>query len=129
MRIHSALDDIFVDAGLNGDLPEGLKFQHVDRGDSHKVMAIHPDVGQIGQLSWFKKASPGDHKAGEVDGIEVHPDYQRRGVASALWNYANSIPVKPKPRHSTELTDKGRAWSTSVGRPEDEIDQASRGEW
>jgi hypothetical protein len=101
-------------AGLRGDLPEGLTFQHVDRGDSHKVMAIHPEDGQIGQLSWFKQQGYG-HKAGEVDGIEVDPQYHRQGVASAMWEHAHALGVHPKPRHSSEQTEEGKAWAHHVG--------------
>lgn len=139
MRIYSALDDIF--AGQNGELPEGTKFNHIEMKNAHQIEAVHPSGKKMGWLTWWKKAgdhqrnedSPSDngrHQAGEVDSIDVLPQYQRRGVATAMWNYAHSQSnINPKPIHSTELTDEGRPWSTSVGRPEDEIDQALRGEW
>lgn len=119
-------------AGANGDLPE-LTFHHRDRGDSHVVEAHDGEGNWVGQMSWYKHSRPGPkngycqscdedaetgshkHPAGEVDGIEVDPDYQRRGVATALWNHANSLGVTPKPKHSPNQTGDGRAWAERVG--------------
>lgn len=121
-------------AGANGGLPEGLTFNYRDRGDSHVVTAHHPEDGEIGRIAWWNHERPGpkggycrtcqeyaedgshEHPAGEVEGIEVDPEYRRRGVGGAMWNYAHSLGVEPPPVHSVEQTDMGKAWAQHVGK-------------
>jgi GNAT superfamily N-acetyltransferase len=47
-------------------------------------------------------------KPGEVGTVEVHPDYQRAGVATALFDHARSI--NPEVHHSENLSPAGRKW-------------------
>lgn len=50
---------------------------------------------------------------GEVEWIETQEEYQRRGVATALWDHA--VRVGLNPRHSPCRYDEGTAWAVSVG--------------
>lgn len=123
-------------AGANGDLPEGLTFSHREQGGMHTVLA-HPGGNRdysVGSMTWHahERSGPdpedgwcetcGDeypighhkHPAGEVEGIQVMKDHRRRGIASALWDYARSLDVHPKPVHSADQTEEGSAWARTT---------------
>lgn len=44
--------------------------------------------------------------------IEVEPEYRRRGVATALWDYA--VENGFKPRHDASKTSDGMNWASTV---------------
>jgi ribosomal protein S18 acetylase RimI-like enzyme len=69
------------------------------------ISATHPEHGYIGHLAL--------HGNGRVRDIAVHPEWQRKGIATAMWNHAKTNELNPK--HSAELTDDGKAWSKKVG--------------
>lgn len=57
---------------------------------------------------------------GAITNIEVHPDFRRQGVATAMWNYANKVMPQfggPSPQHSEMRTPEGEAWAKSVNAP------------
>lgn len=45
--------------------------------------------------------------------VEVHPDYQRRGIATAMWKYAKTQGLNPM--HELIQTENGKAWASAVG--------------
>jgi ribosomal protein S18 acetylase RimI-like enzyme len=117
-------------AGLNGPYPEGLTFQHHPLGaapfpdviqPSEKVdpgafPAISAHVGDqmVGHMQWI-----GDHprKKGEIWDLRVHPDWQRRGVGTAMFDHVTDN-IEPDLHHSPNLSDEGRAFAESeVARP------------
>ena len=71
-------------AGARGDLPEGLDIRHmgIDPHGRHMVNAYHGDE-HVGQLVF---TTPKWGSA--VDYITTHPDYRRRGVGTAMFNWA-----------------------------------------
>lgn len=96
-------------AGAHGDLPEGITFEHKTpmRG-LHTLYARHPDAPEnkdygphLGRMAWWGN--------GEIANVAVHPDYQRRGLASELFRRAKQI--TPDLHHSDILTDEGDAWA------------------
>jgi GNAT superfamily N-acetyltransferase len=90
-----------------GDLT--LTYRSRDEGSrrpDHVIEAHHPDEGIVGKLSIKGTTS-------KVEGIEVDPDRQRQGIATAMWNFASPL----KPRHSNDRTNAGNAWAKSVGGP------------
>jgi GNAT superfamily N-acetyltransferase len=60
---------------------------------------------KIGWLQLFRD--------GTVEDVTVDERHQRRGVATALWNYAIECGYKPK--HSADRTTEGDSWAKSVG--------------
>ncbi|APD17115.1 hypothetical protein FDH18_gp073 [Mycobacterium phage Lukilu] len=102
-------------AGANGDMPAGIRIQQLPRIQRKQqiepwlglkengVHALHPDGTELGHLTWWEPD-------GEIAGVEVHPDYRRRGIADALLDYARSN-FNPEVHHSETLTADGRAWS------------------
>ena len=75
----------------------------------HQVTAytgMHP----LGKMIWSRKA---------ILNIQTEPGQERRGVATALWHEGHRLAGEkgrvPKPKHSTERTDRGDAWARSVG--------------
>lgn len=57
---------------------------------------------------------------GMIASIDVEPKYQRRGVATGMWNYANASGLEPSPAHSITRTPAGKggggdSWAKKVG--------------
>lgn len=91
----------------------GLTFSHVDNGKHVDLLvnANHPEQGIIGQLHLGFIRSDGARK---VRNVIVKPEWQRKGVATALWNHAVENGLNPQ--HSPEAqTEDGKAWAKKVG--------------
>lgn len=91
---------------------DGFRFVYTtqDHGETrprHVVTAYDAAV-KVGEMVWLGRT-------GEVWGIEVDPAYRRRGLATAMLEFAQEAPKKPK--HSNQRTDDGEAWARSVGGP------------
>lgn len=70
----------------------------------HKITALH--AGQkVGHLMWGGENT--------VHSIGVEPEHQRRGLATAMWNYGHE--KNPHLRHDTDRTEEGDAWAHKVG--------------
>lgn len=83
-----------------------------DKGrESHLITASNDEWGGLGTLDW-------NRKGGEINYIEVHEDHQRKGLATAMYNYANDLSKArksiAKPVHSKSLTDEGEKWKKSL---------------
>jgi len=78
----------------------------VNKGDeSHLIEAYKGKYGPIGHLEWSADT-------GEIKDVNVTPEHQRKGLATAMFNKAKTItPVK----HSAVRTPEGDAWAKSVG--------------
>jgi len=76
----------------------------------HRVSAMVGDR-RVGTMSWSGKLG--------VHNVEVDPEYQRQGIATALWQRghqeAAADPKVPAPKHSADRTEAGDAWARSVG--------------
>lgn len=74
----------------------------------HRVIAEHPQGrgGYAGALSWHPKTH-------EVTNIHVDESFQRKGLATAMWEMGQAS--RPAPKHSADRTDAGEAWSKAVG--------------
>lgn len=87
----------------------GLQFRH-SPGDSRycpKVEAFKPGISwPVGSIAW----QPGD---GEVEWLDVHPDHQRQGIGTALFNHAQGIDSRL--HHSDSLSADGQAFAESMG--------------
>lgn len=111
-------------AGLHGDLPENITFQHhsddsppfpdvidprmtVWAADSGTVSA-HDGDQMIGYMRWRTDNHP--RRKGEIKEIRVHPDYQRRGVGTAMFDWVTDK-IDPDLKHSNNLSDEGRAFA------------------
>lgn len=75
----------------------------------HRVTAMQGER-QVGTMSW---------RRGKIDNIEVDPEFQRKGIATELWNRGHQEAAAnrsvAKPTHSPDRTDAGDAWAKSVG--------------
>ena len=93
-----------------------VQFQYdtVDAGERspiHRVRAFAGATGShVGDLLWNAKG---------IRNVIVSPDQQRRGVATSLWNHAQTLASEnakiPQPKHSADRTAAGDAWARSVG--------------
>lgn len=69
----------------------------------------------VGSLSWNgRKKTPG-YNPGEIKMIHVAPEYQRKGIATAMFGVARNLP-KPfsKAQHSPDRTEDGEAWARTT---------------
>jgi GNAT superfamily N-acetyltransferase len=76
------------------------------------VVAKHPETGT--HIGWME-LKPYLHQSGHyVDDLEVEPEHRRKGVASAMWQYAKEQGLDPHHTPSAQ-SDDGIAWSKAVG--------------
>lgn len=91
-----------------------MRYEPPEMGrDYHTVRAFHEVEGHrahMGDLLWNSK---------QVLNVGVGEQFQRRGVATAMWNHAQSLASSnariPAPKHSPDRTKAGDAWARSVG--------------
>lgn len=115
-------------AGLHGDLPEGITFQHHPAGfdpfpdviqpnvpvsSSYPTVSAHDGDKMIGHIQWRDDGHP--RRDNEIWDLRVHPDYQRRGVATALFDWTTDK-INPDLKHSNNLSDEGRAFAEAEDR-------------
>ena len=103
--------------GARGDLPE-LRY---------KYYGVHPFIGDhwleaehqgktVGRLYWATDKHP---EPGKITLVQVHPDYRRRGIATAMVDAAREN-VAPNIQFSSDVSPDGKAWSKANGyRPSD----------
>jgi GNAT superfamily N-acetyltransferase len=64
----------------------------------------------VGTMVWSEK---------HVESVTVEPAYQRKGIATALWQSAKALAEQgkaPPPLHSRDQTKQGKAWARRVGK-------------
>jgi GNAT superfamily N-acetyltransferase len=90
-----------------------FKYEALDTGASkplHTVNAYTPEGSFAGTMHWNSR---------HVRKIDVRPQYQRQGVATAMWEHGHSVAEEesrvPRPKHSKDRSDAGDAWAKSVG--------------
>lgn len=86
-----------------------LKFKPAPVDDdmaNHRIIAQHNNR-RVGKMEW-------DIGTGDIQNVEVHPKHQRKGLATAMWHYAQDISGN-NVGHSPVRTDEGDAWAHSVG--------------
>ncbi len=102
-------------AGVRGDLPD-LTFTIKDgtwqgQYSGKRWIKAFVDGRMVGSLGWFVR--PERHWAkGEIVSIEVDPDWQRKGIATAMLAAARAD--DPTVHHGPIQTDDGKAWSTKA---------------
>ncbi|NDH64815.1 MAG: N-acetyltransferase [Microbacteriaceae bacterium] len=65
----------------------------------------------VGHLRWEP------YNDGKVQNIHVKDEHQRKGVATAMWDYAHQVAPEMRisgPVHSDFKTPEGQAWAESV---------------
>ncbi len=85
-----------------------LEYERVDLGGNwveHQIIA-YIDGERVGCLPWDEH--------GRIGFVIVEASYRRQGIATAMWEYAHTLPIVP-PEHSPNRTDAGDAWAASVG--------------
>lgn len=97
------------DTSTHGDyeLRYRTRYEGGARSD-HVIEAFYPDAERaVAKMSWSGR----NH---EIQSVDVDPAHRRKGLASAMWNWAQDN-ARPKPKHSPDRTDDGDAWARSVG--------------
>jgi glutaredoxin-like protein NrdH len=97
-------------------LPQGVTFHYHPTDETTPPTIYAPaiearhDGKTVGKLEWF-----GPHETnpnlphGEINMVEVHPDYRRHNIATTMFDHARRI--DPAVKHSPGKTGLGRAWA------------------
>ena len=86
----------------------------LDPPTTASLHAITDTLLAIGSIKWNLDMD------GEVGGISVREDWQRKGVAQLLWNVATGLAEERGwfgPSHSPNRTAAGDAFARSIGGP------------
>lgn len=86
-----------------------LSYRTEDQGERkpRHVVEAHQGDQRVGALNWYGTT-------GVVGRIEVDPDHTRKGIATAMWDHAQSLPGVKKPKQSNDRTRQGEAWAKSI---------------
>lgn len=102
-------------------VPAGLKFQFTPANrhpsGAHMLQALLPNGDEVGHLQWSSRTQ--GKGAGMVDMVKTHPDYERNGIASALWRRAHEVANEHGtsiPAHSDVQFPAGKNWAEKVDR-------------
>ena len=93
----------------------GITITHKVLHPEHKdnciwIYANHPEHGEVGTLGLTNHMEGIGRLVGTV---QVHPEFQRKGIATAMWNYAKQQGFEPK--HSVMQSPQGKKWAEAVG--------------
>jgi GNAT superfamily N-acetyltransferase len=113
----------------NPELLNDLQFTFYKAGSSHPTVDTDFDEHEFwatkGPIKWEKGTDEPVNNVGvlvvhpktrRIETVQVAPEFQRQGVATALYDYAGRRLGEP-PKHSSDRSDKGDAWAKSVGGP------------
>jgi hypothetical protein len=80
-----------------------------ERKPLHRIRAFADNGAHLGDMLWDAK---------QIRNIGVGEQFQRRGVATSMWNEGQRLAEErgiPAPKHSPDRTNAGDAWARSVG--------------
>ena len=102
-----------VRTAMPNPLPQGVHFRYHPELQWSPGVNAHHNGKMIGSLDWYDDdhvmVDLGTRRPGEIDRINVHPDYQGNSVASSMFDFAKQH--EPRLHHSDTLTEDGRGWS------------------
>lgn len=74
---------------------------------------------RIGRLSWYPGKPTYESKnidGGVIASVYVSKQFRRKGIASAMMDYARAVHPERDIRHSDALSTDGAAWAASHGQ-------------
>lgn len=83
-----------------------LIFNKGDNNGSHLIEAYQNKIGPVAHLEWGAQT-------GKVLNVQVDPEHQRKGLATAMWDKAHTVGVNT-PVHSLGLSAEGAKWKKSL---------------
>lgn len=80
------------------------------------VAVFHQNDGLVGHLEYFDDDDALNHgvRPGEITNVEVDPDHQRKGLATAMFDLARD--AEDRLHHSEDLSDDARAWIAGMNQ-------------
>jgi GNAT superfamily N-acetyltransferase len=112
--VKSAVEEEMDKKELDPGLGYTFSHEHHDLGDGEMlthIRAHHPNGTVAGEALFNHRPN----KMLEAEGVKVHPEHQRLGLASAIYNHAQKVTNKPI-MPSTDQTAAGKAfWSGTKG--------------
>jgi GNAT superfamily N-acetyltransferase len=91
-----------------------LSYEKDISGGMGSINASHPEHGQIGQIFWNTDPKYKAEPVGGVTNLTVHPDFQRQGLGTHLFQQAQAY--DPRVQHSTNLTKDGKKFVDGMSR-------------
>jgi GNAT superfamily N-acetyltransferase len=100
--------------GANNADFHGYTFELQEGPVNHVITARTSDGKRVGELGLHKFGS-----TASISWITVHPDWRRKGIATAMWKHANDLHnqgiLEKKPEMSGFRTIDGDNWAKSLG--------------
>jgi len=75
---------------------------------------------RVGRLSWYPGKptyESGNINGGVIASVYVSSQFRRKGIASAMLDYARAVHPDRDVRHSNALTNDGEAWAKATPTP------------
>lgn len=85
-----------------------LQFKYDSPGPGAHQLGAYQGEQKVGHMLW-------DRKSGSILELRTHPDYRRQGVATGMFNHAQSF--DPPAKHHSSRTPEGDAFAKSTGTP------------
>lgn len=78
------------------------------------VAVFHGDDGLVGYLEYFDDDDALKHgvRPGSITTVEVDPDHQRKGLATAMFDLARDD--EDRLHHSEEISEAAQAWIAAM---------------
>ena len=127
-----------LDKGAKGDWQkEGYTIEHfIDKDGFHNVRAYDKNSNPVGYASFSYDYVPDETgtrlTSGDLRGwdVKIHPDHQRKGLATAMYKLAEKNSGKKVIQGGT--TPEGSALWSQPNRPfgkSEELDKGAKGDW
>lgn len=68
----------------------------------------------VGGMRWSADETK-HYDRGEITDVKVNAEHRRKGVATAMYNYAVNSGIEPAPQHSPARSEAGDAWAYKTG--------------
>ena len=113
------------------EVPGDVRFAVLNKGDRvATVRAYDVELAEVGFLKWListdqdaidfpdKYVTVSTDEDGMVTWVEVKPAWQRKKVATTMWELAHQVAAEQgwhSPHHTADRTLEGDAWAQAVG--------------
>lgn len=92
-----------------------LDLQKDVSGGMGSIEAHHPEHGMVGQIFWNTDPKYKAEPVGGVTNITVHPDFQRQGIGTHLYNAAREMDPTVSMKNTRVKTAQGKKFGAAVG--------------
>jgi hypothetical protein len=115
-RIHPMICKRCLDSGrsaqsqgkhVSGSLSPEYRLHYGQSDEGHHIIDAYHGAHDVGSAVFDPD--------GTLNELNVNPEHQRKGLATAMWDHAKSLGINPQ--HSNVRSRQGDAWAKSTGDP------------